>query len=283
MFKSRRHLLILGAVLAAPAAAQLLGGQPLGGVGQVVGGVGQTVGGIGQTLGNTIGPVTQTARGLLTGPGGTLIPQPYVQQAVSAGGGLTSVLSPIGQVTTDAQVLLQLRHMRHQELLSTFRNDLEPGDGGVLIARGRLLLTNPSEAQLDAAARAGFATIKVDEDAALGLTLVTVSVPRGTPARKALQRLTDAVPGIPADVDPLFEPAGGSLAPLAGAALAGASGAACAVPPSTAAIDINASHVRIHTPVVSSITGCSSMRPSSQARLSRNCSRPRANQSIARG
>ena len=239
MFQSCRPLLIAGLLIAAPGGAQLLGGLPLGNaqqtvqqVGQVAGqtvgavgplvqGVEGTVGEVGETAGRTVAGLGRSVGGIVSGLHTALLPAGAVERLVAPGAGLSSVLAPVGRATTDRGALLELRAMRHQALVIAHPAELEIGDDGAPIRRGQLLLTNATLEQIDAAAELGFAVRSTERDEALGLTLSSLDVPRDVPARKALRQLLDAVPGIPADVDPLFEPAGGALVPVAAMALAG--------------------------------------------------------------
>src|SRR5205814_10337781 len=62
-----------------------------------------------------------------------------------------------------------------------------------------------------------------DRESALALRVVSLAVPNGMSAKAALKLLQRVAPELQADFDHLFEPAGGSLAPLTGA-LAAAQG-----------------------------------------------------------
>jgi len=67
--------------------------------------------------------------------------------------------------------------------------------------------------------------VRDDRDPALGMRVVSLAVPNGMSAKAGLKQLQRVAPQLQADFDHLFEPAGGSLAPVAGA-LAAAQGAA---------------------------------------------------------
>ncbi|WP_284275643.1 S8 family serine peptidase, partial [Sphingomonas astaxanthinifaciens] len=56
-----------------------------------------------------------------------------------------------------------------------------------------------------------------------GLVSVTLRAPGRLSGKAAMKRLKAAAPGLAADYDPIYEPAGGALLPVAGAVLAGAS------------------------------------------------------------
>lgn len=126
-----------------------------------------------------------------------------------------TAVSSLGQTS-----LAELRRLRLSELLAGNRALLEPGPDGVPVRRGVLLAIDPSAAQLSQAAAAGF-VLQSREDLG-GLTSVTLGVPARLNARAALRRLQQVAPGIVADYDHVYEPAGGALLPAIGAALAGA-------------------------------------------------------------
>ena len=116
-----------------------------------------------------------------------------------------------------AQTLLQLRQMRIQELLRQNRAQLETDDEGLPVRRGVLVAATPSVHSLRTAAAAGFRVIGTEANPELGMTTVYLRVPNGMNAREAMDRLRRAAPGIDADYDHVFEPAGGALFPFAGA------------------------------------------------------------------
>jgi Subtilase family len=101
---------------------------------------------------------------------------------------------------------------------------LEADDHGLPVRRGVLIAADPDPISLQGALRAGFLIAGEDVEPSLGIRLVKLAVPRGMRARDAMKRLRKAAPGLQADYDHVFEPAGGSLMPLAGAlaSLAGA-------------------------------------------------------------
>ena len=115
--------------------------------------------------------------------------------------------------------LAELRRLRLGELIRSNRAALDVGPGGLPVRRGILIAINPTEAQLAAAAAAGF-RLEAREDLG-GLTSVTLRVPERLSATAAMRRLMQATPGLAADYDHVYEPAGGALWPVAAAALAG--------------------------------------------------------------
>lgn len=152
-----------------------------------------------------------------------VLQQPGARQAISptldSVGGLTQQIAESG-----ATSLLELRRLRLQELIRQHRSQLEAGDDGLPVRRGVLVAVTPDAASLQSAARAGFRVIGSEPSGELGLTTVYLRVPGRLSARDAIKRLRRAAPGIDADFDHVFEPAGGSLLPYAGA-LAASSGA----------------------------------------------------------
>lgn len=129
--------------------------------------------------------------------------------------GPVSVVSELSRDT-----LAELRRLRLAELVRGNPATLDAGPDGAPIRRGVLIAIDPTEAQLRAAASAGF-TVQMREDLG-GLTSVTLRVPGRLSAKAAMRRLRQASPGLAADYDHIYEPAGGTLLFAAGAALASA-------------------------------------------------------------
>ena len=123
-----------------------------------------------------------------------------------------------------ADTLLKLRRMRLQELIRQNRSAVEADQNGQPVRRGILLAIDPDPASLQRAAAAGFRVVGADDVPELGMRAVQIAVPRGMSAREGLKRLRAAAPGLQADYDHLFEPAGGDLLPAAGALAATAGG-----------------------------------------------------------
>jgi hypothetical protein len=152
-----------------------------------------------------------------------VIGSPEAQQAI--GGTLNSVggLSH-SIVESGPRMLLELRRLRLAQLLRENRRELESDGSGQPVRRGVLIAINPDPASLLLAARAGFRAIGQDSYPELGLRSVTLAVPAAMSARDGLKRLRAAAPGLVADFDHLFEPAGGALLPFAGTLAAGSAG-----------------------------------------------------------
>ena len=201
-----RHLLCAAVAIAAgagAAGAQLLGQlslppvalpTPVGNL-PVAGPVLQDVLGSPQAQQQVIRPTLDTVQGL--------------PQAVAEAGSST---------------LAELRRMRLAELIRENRDLLEADERGQPARRGVLIAIDPDPASLQLAARAGFAIAGQDSEPALGLRIVKLAVPPRLNLREAIRRLRSAAPQLEVDFDHVFEPAGGSLVPLA-TALASAAGA----------------------------------------------------------
>ena len=145
-----------------------------------------------------------------------LLSQPAAREAISptldSVAGLPDRLAEAG-----APTLLELRRLRLRELIKSHRGQLEADDEGQPVTRGRLLAIDPDPLSLQRAAQAGFPVLTEERHGALGLRVVQLRSPRGLGARQALRRLRAAAPGIEADYDHVFEPAGGNLLPAGGA------------------------------------------------------------------
>lgn len=153
-----------------------------------------------------------------------VLSDPQVQQQVVSGGlnsvgGLPDLVAEAG-----APTLLDLRNLRLQELIRSNRGQLEADDRGEPVRRGIVVVLDPDPVSLQLAARAGFRVIADEVSPELGIHTVQLATPRGIGAREGLKLLRRAAPQLQADYDHVFEPAGGSLAPLAGA-LASSAGA----------------------------------------------------------
>jgi hypothetical protein len=193
-----RHLLCAAAgaiALATAAGAQLLPGVSLPPVGLPV------------PAGNVpvAGPVLQN-----------ILAQPGAQQAIAptldSVSGLTESVANSG-----APSLLELRRLRLQELIRSNKTTVESDGNGQPVRRGIVAVVDPDTMGLQRALAAGFRVVRQDTDPALGMRIVSLAVPNGMSAKEGLKRLQKIAPQLQADFDHLFEPAGGSLAPVAGA------------------------------------------------------------------
>ena len=206
---TRMSLALLGAaasLLAAPAAAQLLGGG-LGGLGNSIGGA---VGGLGSSLsglGNSVDRLS--GLGNATGNG-------TAQRRSLVGGAFDRIEHLASSVADTSDSLLDLRKLRLSLLIDAHRAELDRDGAGNPVRRDRLVALDPDPASLAAAARAGFTVLGDEREETLGLWLVSFGVPGRMNPRKALETLRRAAPSLEADFDHVYEPAGGPLAPNAG-------------------------------------------------------------------
>ena len=155
----------------------------------------------------------------------TILAQPGASEAVAPTLNSVSGL-PERLAEAPPATLLELRQLRLRELIRQYPRELENDGNGQPVRRGVLVVVDPDPASLQNASQAGFGVISDDRDAELGIRNVTLSVPRNLSTRQALKRLRSVAPGLQADFDHLYEPAGGALLPFAGAlaASAGAGG-----------------------------------------------------------
>jgi len=204
MSRFARYLLcttVAASVCAGSAGAQLLGGAGLLGLPAPVGNV------------PVAGPMLQNVLG------SPQLQQQVVQPTLNGVGGLPIIVAESGSST-----LANLRRMRLQTLIRQNRDVLEPDEHGLPVRRGVLIAADPDRVSLESAGRAGFPIAGEEVEQSLGLRLVKLAIPRGISTRDALKRLRKAAPGLQVDYDHVFEPAGGSLMPIA-ASLASLSGA----------------------------------------------------------
>ena len=187
------------AALSAAASAQLLGGVALPQVGLPAPAANLPVGNV---------PVAGTVlQDLLSRPGA----QQAINPTLDTVGGLSQPIASSG-----APSLLELRRLRLDQLIRTNRATVE-GDGhGLPVRRGIVAVLDPDASGLRRALAGGFRIARDDQDAALGMRVVSLAVPNGGSARDGLKLLHKIAPELQADFDHLFEPAGGPLAPIAG-------------------------------------------------------------------
>lgn len=199
---------VAGAALAGTAGAQLLGGAlPVPPI-AVPGPVGNLP---------VAGPIVQN---ILTQPGA----QQVISPTLDTVGGLTENIAESG-----SQSLLDLRRLRLQELIRTNRNTVENDGSGLPVRRGIVAVLNPDPIGLQSALRSGFRIAADQPNPELGLRVVSLAVPNGMSAKAGLKLLHKVAPQLDADFDHLFEPAGGSLAPIAGALAASGGGSGRAI------------------------------------------------------
>ncbi len=194
---------LIALIGATAAHAQLLGG-PLGGVTRPVTGV------IGQ-IGNQVGDTVEKVAGMPIGPD---------ERRRIIAPSLDRVVTPLALVEASADQLLELRRLRLDALVNSNRAALTRDRHGQPVRRGELIVTDPDPEALSAAIRSGFRLLGDERPGDLGLRLVTLAVPEGMNVNDALRRLRKAAPGLEADYNHVYEPAGGSLLPAAAARLA---------------------------------------------------------------
>jgi hypothetical protein len=194
------------AAIAGSAGAQLLGVQALPPVGLPPVGLPQPAAGL-----PVAGPVLQN---ILSQPGA----QEVIAPTLNSVGGMTESIAQSG-----APTLLELRRLRLQELIRANRATVENDGTGLPVRRGVVVVLDPDPVNLQAALRSGFRIASDQADPSLGLRVVSLAVPGRMSAKDGLKLLRRVAPQLQADFDHLFEPAGGSLAPLAGALAANAS------------------------------------------------------------
>lgn len=145
-----------------------------------------------------------------------VLEQPEAQRAVAPTLNTVSGLAP-SLIEAGPETLLELRKLRLRELVRQYPQQLEMDGDGQPVRRGILVTIDPDPTSLRLAERAGFQVVGDERQSELGLRIVTLAVPRGLSARKGMKRLRSVAPALQADFDHLFEPAGGSLLPFAGA------------------------------------------------------------------
>jgi hypothetical protein len=185
--------------MATGAAAQLLPGLPVGGVTGPL------------TRAPVLGPVLQQ-----------ILPPQERAQAIAPTLDSLGVGQAVASLPADS--LLDLRRLRLRELVASHPRELEMDNKGQPVRRGVLVAIDPSPAALAQAQRAGFQVTGSENSEALGARLVVLAVPQRLSVREGLKRLRAAAPGIEADFDHVYEPAGAALLPVS-AALAGSAGA----------------------------------------------------------
>jgi hypothetical protein len=145
-----------------------------------------------------------------------ILSQPGAQQAIAptldSVGGVTETIANSG-----APNLLELRRLRLEQLIRTNAATVENDGNGQPVRRGIIAVLDPDPAGLQAALGAGFRVAADQTDPGLGLRTVSLTVPIRMSAKAALKLLRKVAPGLQADFDHLYEPAGGPLAPMAGA------------------------------------------------------------------
>lgn len=203
MLNMRRLIFILLIAAGSGAGAQILQSVPLPSVG-LPGGIntGGITGPLGRTVEEAIGDGTiDSVAGQVT--------RADIDRAIDPS--LARLATERWVQSAPPATLLDLRRLRLAELVKQNRAVLEMDGGGNPARRGQLIAIDPSGADLSAAIRAGFTISTEDNDKILGLRTVMLAAPSTMRAAKALALLRRAAPGINADFNHVFEPAGGAL------------------------------------------------------------------------
>ncbi len=199
-----RHGMILSLMLvAAPAAAQLLPG----GLGQLPG---QAMG----TIGGVTGPLGAPLAGPL-GAAPAALPQPSEPLGIASFAADT--------VIPEARSLLAARRDRQRDLIRGSGKALFADPEGNPARQGEILAVDIGDADVRALLAAGFAVLR-DTRGADGARVSVLQPPKGMNVKKALRKLADTAPGVAADYNHVYEPAGGRLRPMAIAPATGGSG-----------------------------------------------------------
>jgi subtilase family protein len=208
--------IIAAAFLTGTAPAQLLGGSdPTGGVMDTVGGIGGDLG----TLGNSVERGTTGALGNLNNIAGSGLTDSELIRTVNPALILEDVNPPqIG--ISDAEALARIRKLRHEMLIRANKNVLDRDPAGQPVRRSELVAIDPDSVSLSAAIQAGFRIVADERPEGLGLRILTLGCPKGVDVREGLKLLRKAAPGLQADYNHVFEPAGGALSPATGVSLA---------------------------------------------------------------
>jgi len=232
---------IAATLLAGPVSAQLLGGGgPVGGVvGGVTGPIGGTVGGLGSGardggavngLQNTLGQLGNTTGQILGNPVNSVGNVPgALTGTIAPGSGFFA--NPLNQVATPAELaslspdrIADYRLARLNALINANRAVLDRDPQGQPVRRFELVVTDPDPASLSLAVRAGFRVVGDENVSDLGIRMVTLAIPKRMNVRQAYAALRSAAPALQLDYNHVYEPAGGSLAPALGVALAASAG-----------------------------------------------------------
>ena len=189
-------------------------GGPLGGIGSGIGRLGDGIRALGGGLEGAVG-----ALGNINSLAGRGVPDGALHGMADPALILQEVYPPqIGQ--SDAQLLAQIRKLRHEILIRSNPRVLDRDGDWQPVRRGELIVIDPDPASLSAAIRAGFRVMGDERPAGLGLRVLTLACPKGTNVREGLKRLRKKAPRLQADYNHVYEPAGGALLPAAGVKLA---------------------------------------------------------------
>lgn len=142
-----------------------------------------------------------------------IVPSPLLQPGgLRVDFALNSLMSAnVADTATGARSLSDARTARLDTIIDRNPGRLDRDETGNPIVRGRILAIDPDSASLRRAAARGFAVQRIERDAVLGLRTVTLQVPAGIGTVNAMRLLRSTAPGLVADYDSIFLPAGGAL------------------------------------------------------------------------
>lgn len=175
------------ALLAEPAAAQLIGGGGLPGVGL-------------PTPGADL-PGVDLPR---TPPPRVRAPRPPVDRVVRET--VPPVTGAVGETLDELEA--QVRRVRIEALVRDHPEAIELDDFGAPVVRGRVLALAPDPQALAAARQAGFEVLEQADLSDIGVGLVVLRPPAGMPAREAVQRLRQLDPAGTYEFDHIYSDAG---------------------------------------------------------------------------
>lgn len=136
------------------------------------------------------------------------LPQPQLPR-------MPPVTEPVNGTLRTAQstALTEVRKLRVRELLRTERETVESDPAGQPILRRQVGALSPSPEAIERARAEGFAVLRTESLAGLGLTLVVFEAPEGMSTRRALKRLRELDPDGSYDYNHLYLEAGARVEP----------------------------------------------------------------------
>ncbi|MDO9222461.1 MAG: S8 family serine peptidase [Caulobacter sp.] len=103
---------------------------------------------------------------------------------------------------------IDMRHLRLQTLIRQNRDRIDVDPDGAPVVRGEVLAVAPSPESLVRAGAAGFTVLREATIEGTDLRLVTLAIPRGLDARRAVKRLRKADPAGDYDYNHIYSSAG---------------------------------------------------------------------------
>jgi subtilisin family serine protease len=122
--------------------------------------------------------------------------------------------------TATPEQIEDYRQARLNALIEANRDVLDRDPSGEPVRKRELIASNPDPISLANASQAGFQVVGREQETSLGLSLVTLSIPRRMNIRQALRTLHQVAPAMQVDYNHIYEPSGGALLPFAGTVLA---------------------------------------------------------------